>query len=63
MGNIKECNKYLRTWWPVNAEPLNIIQTLELLFPISKKEFVLVLFQFPKLIILNFLLRSKIHHS
>ena len=43
----------------VNNEPLN---TLELLFPISKKKFVLVLSQFPKMII-YFLLRSKIHHS
>ena len=51
-GNIKECNKnprailnrYTRTWWPVNDKPLNTFGTLELLFPISKREFVLVLF-------------------
>ena len=48
--------------WPVNDEPLNTFRTLELLFPISKKEFVLVLFQFTKTIVLN-LLRCKIHHS
>ena len=48
--NIKECNKYLhdstymRMRWPVNDEPLNTFGTLELLFLISKKEFVLVLF-------------------
>ena len=45
---------------------LNIFGTLELLFPISKKEFVLVLFQFlkaQKMNVVNFLLRSKIHHS
>ena len=61
--NIKERNKYMQTQWPVNDEPLNTFGTLELLFPISKKEFILVLFQFPKTIILNFVLRSKIHHS
>ena len=49
--------------WPVNDKHLNTFRTLELLFPISKKEFVLVLFQFKKMIVLNFLLRSKIHHS
>ena len=43
--------------------PLNTFWTLELLFPISEKEFVLVLSQFSKTIILNFLLHSKIHHS
>ena len=48
-------NKYPRMRWPVNDEPLNTFRTLELLFPISKKEFVLVLFQFPKMIILNLL--------
>ena len=32
--------------WPVNNEPLNTFGTLELLFPISKKDFVLVLFLF-----------------
>ena len=37
---------------------LNTFGTLELLFPISKKEFVLALFQFPKTI-LYFLLWSK----
>ena len=40
-GNIKECNKYPQTGWPVNDEPLNTLET----------------------IVLNFLLRSKIHHS
>ena len=55
-------SKYMRMQWPVNDKPLNIFETLELLFPISKKEFVLVLFQFGKTIILNFLLRSKIYH-
>ena len=52
--------------WPVNDErhePLNTSGTLELLFPISKKEFVLVLFQFQKMIVFNVLFRSKIHHS
>ena len=29
-------SKYLQ--WPVNDEPLNTFGTLELLFPISKKE-------------------------
>ena len=56
-------SQYLRTRWPVTVEPLNTFETLELLFPISKKEFILVLFQFSKTIILNFLLHSKIHHS
>ena len=42
---------------------LYTFRTLELLFPISKKEFILVLFQFPKTIVLNFLLHYKIHHS
>ena len=36
--------------------------TLELLFPIFKKEFVFVLFQFPNTIVRNFLLRNKMHH-
>ena len=71
MGNIKECNKYMHAVlnirghcvWPVNVEPLNTFQTLELPFPISKIEFVLVLFQFPKLIVLNFLLHCKIYYS
>ena len=48
---------------PLNDEPLNTFGTLELLFPISKNEFVVVLSQFIKTIILNFFLRSKIHHS
>ena len=34
----------------------------ELLFPISKKEVVLVLFQFPNMIGCNFLLRTKMHY-
>ena len=59
--NINECNKYLLysqyPWWQVNGEPLNTFGTLELLFPISKKKFVLILFQFPKTVLLNFLLR------
>ena len=72
MGNIKDCNKHPRTilnihgpWmrWPVNDKPLNTFRTLELLFPIPKKELVLVLLQFPKMIVLNFLLRPKIYHS
>ena len=65
-GNIKECNKNPRAVQNIRGhgdEPLNTFWTLELFFPISKKEFVLVLFQFPKIIVLNFLLRSKIHHS
>ena len=45
------------TWMPVNDKPLNTFGTLELLFPISKKEFLLVLFQFP-----NFLVCTKMHH-
>ena len=36
-------SEYTRTRWPVNDEPLNTFKTLELLFPISKKEFVIVL--------------------
>ena len=51
-----------RMRWPVNDEPLNTFGTLELLFPLFKKEFVLVLFKFPKMIVLN-LLRFKNHHS
>ena len=47
--------------WPVNDEPLNTFRPLELLFPISKKEFVLVLFQFPTMIVLNFLLDSLLN--
>ena len=54
--NIHVYSKYMRTQWPVNDEPFNTFGTLELLFPISKNEFVLVLFQFPKTIILNNLL-------
>ena len=49
-------SKYMQMQWPVNDEPLNTFRTLELLFPISKKELVLVLFQFPKTIVINFLL-------
>ena len=33
-------SQYMRTWWPVNDKPLNTVGTLELHFPISKKEFV-----------------------
>ena len=69
--NIKECKKNLHAIPNIrgcggqlgNDEPLNTFGILELLFPISKKEFILVLFQFPKMIVLNFLLHSKIHHS
>ena len=46
-----------------NHESLDTFRTLKLLFPMSKNEFVLVLFQFPKMIVLNLLLLSKIHHS
>ena len=49
--------------WPVNSEPLNTFGRFKLLFPISKKEFVPILFQFPKTIVLNFSLHSKNHHS
>ena len=66
-GNIKEYNKYpcvvLNILGRSGQLMMNPFQTLELLFPISKKECVLVLFQFPKSIVLNFLLRSKIYHS
>ena len=48
------CNsQYPQMQWPVNDEPLNTFGTLELLFPISKKEFVLVLFQFPNTIVVT----------
>ena len=55
-------SQYPWTRWPVNDEPLNTFVTLELLFPISKKEFVLVLFQFPNTIVYNFLLPTKMDH-
>ena len=42
-------SQYLQTRWLVNDEPFNTFGTLELPFPISKKEFVLVLSQFPKM--------------
>ena len=48
--NIHSNSQY--AWRPVNGEPSNTFGTLELLFPISKKEFVLVLFQFRKIIVL-----------
>ena len=44
-------SQYLQTWWPVNDEPLNTFGTLKLLFPISKKEFMLVSL-LPKCIVL-----------
>ena len=40
--NIRCSSQHPR--WPVNGEPSNTFGTLELLFPISKKQFVLVLF-------------------
>ena len=52
-------SQYLQ--WPLNNKPLNTFGTLELLFPISKKEFVLVLYQFPNMIVRYFLLHSKMH--
>ena len=48
-------------WWPVNDEPLNTFGTLELLFPISKKDF-FSFFPIPNTIIRNFLLCTKMHH-
>ena len=51
-------SQHSETRWPVNDEPLNTFRTLEL-FSISKKEFVIVLFQFPNTIIRNFLLQTN----
>ena len=46
--NIACDSLYPWTWWAVTDEPLNTFQILELLIPISKKGFILVLFKFPK---------------
>ena len=55
---INICRNSQYPQWLLNAKPSNTLLTLELLFPISRKEFILVLFQKG-----SFLLRSKNNHS
>ena len=55
-------SQYPRTQLPVHDEPINTFGTLKLLFPISKKELVLIWFQFTNTIVYNFLLHTKMQH-
>ena len=67
-GNIKDCNKYLRSilniWqWPVNDEPLNAFGTFELFSHFHKGIRCCYVLISKNELILNFLLCSRKHHS